>query len=106
MGKPQYNSECQWTLRQPSGMETLTACGIFIIEDPSRGNELIRWGENDCTLTHPLHYVSDMLFDGTLQKGKELPLVEALIQAGANLDFQRNREDGKKSDTPLIGAAS
>jgi uncharacterized protein len=78
----------------------------LLIEDSSRGNELLRWGENDCILTHPLHYVSDMLFEGTLQKGKELPLVEALVQAGADLDFQRNREDGKKSDTPLIGAAS
>jgi uncharacterized protein len=78
----------------------------LLIEDPSRSNELIRWGENDCVLTHPLHYVSDMLFEGALQKGKELPLVEALVQAGADLDFQRNREDGKKSDTPLIGAAS
>jgi ankyrin repeat protein len=47
-----------------------------------------------------------MLFEGTLRKGKELPLIEALIQAGADLDFQRDREDGKKSDTPLIGAAS
>lgn len=46
-----------------------------------------------------------MLFDGTLQRGKELPLVEALIQAGADLNFQRDREDGKKSDSPLIGAA-
>src|SRR5207249_4331531 len=54
----------------------------------------------------PLHYVSDMLFEGTLRKGKELPLIEALIQAGANLDFQRDREDGKMGDTPLIGAAS
>jgi uncharacterized protein len=78
----------------------------LLIEDPSHSNELIRWGENDCVLTHPLHYVSDMLFEGALQKGKELPLVEALVQAGADLDFQRNREDGKKSDTPLIGAAS
>ena len=43
-----------------------------------------------------------MLFDGTLKKGKELPLVEALIEAGADLDFQRNH----KGDTPLIGAAS
>ena len=43
-----------------------------------------------------------MLFDGTLRKGKELPLLEALIQAGADLDFQRNG----KGDTPLIGAAS
>jgi ankyrin repeat protein len=78
----------------------------LLTEDASRANALIRWGTNDCLLTHPLHYVSDMLFDGTLKKGKELPLVETLIQARADLDFQRDREDGKKSDTPLIGAAS
>ncbi|HEV3196784.1 MAG TPA: ankyrin repeat domain-containing protein [Bryobacteraceae bacterium] len=78
----------------------------LLIEDSSRANALVRWGKNDCVLTHPLHYVSDMLFEGTLRKGKELPLIEALIQAGADLDFQRDREDGKKSDTPLIGAAS
>jgi hypothetical protein len=41
-----------------------------------------------------------MLFDSTLKKGKELPLVEVLIQAGADLDFHRNR----KGDTPLNGA--
>src|SRR5260370_19437121 len=43
-----------------------------------------------------------MLFSGTLQKGKDLPLVEALIKAGADLNFNK---DGK-SETPLIGAAS
>jgi uncharacterized protein len=69
----------------------------------SRANELIHWGK--CRI-HPLHYVSDMLFEGVLQKGKDLPLVDALIKAGADLNFQRDREDGKKSDTPLIGAAS
>ena len=74
----------------------------LLTEDPSRANELVRWGDNECILTHPLHYVSDMLFDGTVQHGKELPLVEALIEAGADLDFQRNA----KGDTPLIGAAS
>lgn len=68
-------------------------------EGSSRANELIRWG--NC-LTHALHYVSDMLFNGTLQTGKELPLVEALIEAGADLNFQK----GGKGDTPLIGAAS
>jgi uncharacterized protein len=47
-----------------------------------------------------------MLFEGTLQRGKELMLVEALIQAGSDLNFHRDREDGKKSDSPLIGAAS
>jgi hypothetical protein len=68
-------------------------------EDSSRANALVHWGK--CS-THPLHYVSDMLFEGTLQKGKELLLVEALIQAGADVNFQR---DGKP-ETPLIGAAS
>jgi hypothetical protein len=32
--------------------------------------------------------------------------VDALIEAGADLNFQREREDGRKSDTPLIGAAN
>src|SRR5215471_5234122 len=71
----------------------------LLSEDSSRANKLISWG--NC-LSHPLHYVSDMLFEGTLQRGKELPLVEALIETGANLNFQK---DGK-GDTPLIGAAS
>jgi hypothetical protein len=78
----------------------------LLTEDASRANALIRWGKNGCVLTHPLHFVSDMLFAGTLQKGNELPVIEVLIQAGADLNFQRDREDGKKSDTPLIGAAS
>lgn len=71
----------------------------LLSQDSSRANELIRWGK---CLTHPLHYISDMLFSGTLQRGKELPLVEALIHAGADLNFNK---DGK-SETPLIGAAS
>ena len=71
----------------------------LLSEDSSRANELIRWGK---CLTHPLHYISDMLFSGTLQKGKDLPLVEALIQAGADLNFNKDGE----SETPLIGAAS
>ena len=71
----------------------------LLTEDCLRANELIRWGR---CVTHPLHYISDMLFNGILQKGKELPLVEALIQAGADLNFNK---DGK-SETPLIGAAS
>ena len=76
--------------------------GSLLAEDPPLANALIRWGPNDRILTHPLHYVSDMLFDGTLKRGAELPLIDALIHAGADLDFQRDR----KGDTPLIGAAS
>jgi hypothetical protein len=75
-------------------------------EEPSRANELIRWGDVHVCLTHPLHYVSDVLFQGQLSHGAEIPLVDALIEAGADLNFQREHENGKKSDTPLIGAAS
>jgi hypothetical protein len=78
----------------------------LLLEEPSRANALIRWGANDCILTHPLHYVSDMLFGGILLQGRELPLIEALIGAGADINFQKPRQDGRKSDTPLIGAAS
>jgi len=72
-----------------------------LAEVPVRANELVRWGKDCRIATHPLHYVSDMLFNGVLPKGKELGLVEVLIQAGADLNFQKA---GK--DTPLIGAAS
>src|SRR5712692_11822260 len=72
-------------------------------DDRSRADENVQW---DKCLMHPLHYVSDMLFTGVLQKGKELQLIDALIEAGADLNFQKDRKDGKKSDTPLMGAAS
>lgn len=78
----------------------------LLANDPSLANTLIRWGKNECFLTHPLHFISDMLFEGSLQRGMELPLVKALIQAKVDLKFQRDRGDGRKSDLPLIGAAS
>jgi hypothetical protein len=78
------------------------ALTTLLTEDASRADALIRWGDNDTILTHPLHYVCDMLFQGKLKRGAELPLIDALIRAGADLDFQRNGQ----GDTPLIGAAS
>ena len=71
----------------------------LLTEDTSRANALIRWGKDGCVHTHPLHYVSDMLFEGTLQKGKELPLIQLLIQAGADLNFQQDQKNGKKGDS-------
>jgi ankyrin repeat protein len=78
----------------------------LLAEDASRANALIHWGKADSIHTHPLHFVSDMLFQGTLKRATELLLIDALIEAGADLDFQISREDGRKGDTPLIGAAS
>jgi len=74
----------------------------ILTKDPAQANVLIRWGTDDRNHTHPLHYVSDLLFERKLQKGRELPLIDALLKAGAQIDFQRNG----KGDTPLIGAAS
>ena len=78
----------------------------LLLEEPGRANELIRWGGLNPCLTHPLHYISDMLFKGSLPRGNEIALVDALIEAGADLNFQPERKDGRKGDTPLIGAAS
>jgi len=78
----------------------------LLAEESSRANELIVWGEKKLCHTHPLHFISDMLFGGALRSGKEIPLVEALLDAGADLDYQRRRDDGEMGDTPLIGAAS
>jgi hypothetical protein len=78
------------------------ALTTLLAEDPTRSNALISWGGDQRILTHPLHFVCDMLFQGKLKRGVELPLIDALIHSGADLDFQHNG----KGDTPLIGAAS
>jgi hypothetical protein len=70
--------------------------------DRTRANAHIHWEYSDRVRTHPLHFVSDTLFNGVLQKGNALPLVEALLEAGASVDFHT---EGKRK-TPLSGAAS
>jgi hypothetical protein len=70
----------------------------LLAEDPSRANTQIRWGENDGLQTPPLHFVSDMIWDGTLAFGREIPIVDALIAAGADLNAQNG--------SPLNAAAS
>jgi hypothetical protein len=46
----------------------------LLAEEPARANELIEWGKTCEIRTHPLHYISDMLIDGRLDRGKEMPL--------------------------------
>jgi len=71
--------------------------------DPAQANALLSYGENCQKLTHhPLHYVSDLVFHGVLPKGREMRLVEALIEAGSDVDFGK----GDRHETNLIGAAS
>jgi hypothetical protein len=71
-------------------------------EDPTRADQLIRWGGRKKCETHPLHYVSDLVFEGTLRKEKAVPLIDALLECGSNPNFQKDA----KGETPLIGAAS
>jgi hypothetical protein len=70
----------------------------LLAEDSSRANNPIQWGENHRLQTPPLHFVSDMIWDGTLAFGREIPIVDALIAAGADLNAQNG--------SPLNAAAS
>lgn len=73
----------------------------LLAEDPSRANAPIEWGNNYEIRTHPLHYVSDMLFGGVLKDGDGTDLIEALLEAGAACNHQ-----APNGETALIGAAS
>jgi hypothetical protein len=73
----------------------------LLAENQARANELIVWGDRCEIRTHPLHYVSDMLFGGKLERGKEIPVVEALLEAGSDVNFA-----AANGETALIGAAS
>jgi ankyrin repeat protein len=77
------------------------ALRALLAEDPARANQLIEWGRNGEIHTHPLHYVCDMLFGGTLKRGQEMPLIEALLTSGADCNHQASN-----GETPLMGAAS
>jgi hypothetical protein len=93
-----------------TAIENMDASSLrrLLAEDPSKANALISWGENESQgqgqriLTHPLHYISDVLFSDPAKKGRELDLFAALIDAGADINFQ----SAPRTDTPLIGAAS
>lgn len=74
----------------------------LLAADRTRANAPIRWGKNDCIETHPLHYISDAIFEGVLERDKALPLVDALLDAGAEVDFHPSGS----GETPLMGAAS
>ena len=79
----------------------------LLAEDPRLANEPVAWGEHNQICTHPLHYVSDLLFENRLDKTREvelaIPLIDELLAAGADVNF---RATDPPSDTPLIGAAS
>lgn len=73
----------------------------LLAERPERANELIEWGGHHEIRTHPLHYVSDMLFAGILERGRERTLIDVLLAGGADCNHQASN-----GETPLIGATS
>jgi uncharacterized protein len=83
-----------------------SALRALLAGDPSNANTLIRWGNNDCIATHPLHYVSDMLFQGTLERGKELALIDALLAAGADVNFRTEQNESALHGAASLGAES
>ncbi len=69
--------------------------------NPDLANALVGWGEGNGNRTHPLHFVSDMQFEGKLLVPVAVDLVRVLLQAGADVQYQ-----AENGETALIGAAS
>lgn len=90
----------------------VTALRELLATDPMLANRHVVWGHESEIRTHPLHFVSDKLFDGTLDRSREadvaVGLIDALIHAGADLNhFSPDESRGEpKCETPLNGAAS
>src|SRR5262245_44441881 len=74
----------------------------LLADSPALANTRIQWGSSGEILTHPLHYVSDMLCNTTLERSRASPIVNALIAAGADVNHQQPGH----GESPLIGAAS
>ena len=90
----------------------VTALRKLLAVNPNAANEHVVWGVEKDIRTHPLHFVSDKLFDGTLDRNREadiaVGLIDALVEEGADLNhFQADESRGEpKCETPLNGAAS
>ncbi|GAB4361988.1 MAG: hypothetical protein OHK0021_06040 [Bryobacter sp.] len=80
----------------------LAGLQALLSADPAHSNAIIAWGPNGKNRSHPLHYVCDLRFEGKVSPAASLPLVEALLAAGADVDFPHVQH----GDTPLIAAAS
>ena len=74
------------------------ALSTLLAEDASRADALIRWGENDSILTHPLHYVSDMLFQGTLKREAALPADRRAHSSRREPRFSKGRQRRHAAD--------
>lgn len=84
---------------EDADIEALRAC---LDADPGLADAVIRWGPEGKNPSVPLQYVCDMVFEGPLDAAVALPLAEALLSAGADI----NAPHEFHGDTPLIAAAS
>ena len=48
---------------------------------------MVRWVDSREHLTHPLHYVCDKVFGGTLTAGPAVALVRVLLAAGSDVNY-------------------
>jgi uncharacterized protein len=76
-----------------TAIETSDAAALrrLLTDLPARADELIPWGKDCHIATHPLHYISDMLFENTLQKGKELPFAGSADSGRGGCRFPAER---------------
>jgi hypothetical protein len=79
----------------------LAALTRLLADAPARADEEIRWGEHDNNRCCPLHYLCHLYDDGRVDAATAVALADALIAAGADLEFPQG-----SGDTPLIAAAS
>lgn len=74
----------------------------LLAADPSRAQSNIEWGPNLKNVVPPLHYCCDAVFRKLATQEQALALVDALIDAGADI----HHSFAKSGDTFVISAAS
>lgn len=89
------------TIKSAIDAADATALRGLLAASPDLANAPVVWGIRGHLRTHPLHYICDRCFDGSIAKDAALPLADALLAAGAGCNG--NIED---NETPLHGAAS
>ena len=78
----------------------VNSIAIMLKANPDLANSKIAWGPDKKNVTDPLHYISDCVFNGSLNGDLAAELARLLIENGALINGSENTEP------PLIGATS
>lgn len=81
----------------------INALNQNLVLEPSLANKIIKWGPLNKNSTHPLHYLCDRVFAGSMDSRLAGEMAKALVKSGANVDGYGLEE---MKDTPLVAAAS